>query len=319
MTKTAIQQTVVALVCSGWALTPLSSAQENQSSTNPFKDEPEAHVLYDRMVQSLRDANSLSFASDYRWEARGREIGHATYRAWLKKPNHFRLEASRFGKDGPSGILVGDGENAWIYWPAGKPRYGWEDSGEYGQWYEKYRLKSYMTKPARQGRHSIGHMTGKLGAGMSMTILDLSTFHGYTDSLQTYIDGARSLDSEMIGQEKCDVIEVSIMNHQRSWYLWLSKKDHLPRKLKQVVRVSYDIVTHEIWSDITINAEIPDKRFVWSPPAGWEEWKQPPIEAGLLKPGTPAPDFKLASMDGKDIQLSDYRGNFVWMYKWRAG
>ena len=32
------------------------------------------------------------------------------------------------------------------------------------------------------------------------------------------------------------------MKHQRSWYLWLSKRDHLPRKLKEIVRVSYDLV-----------------------------------------------------------------------------
>jgi hypothetical protein len=28
------------------------------------------------------------------------------------------------------------------------------------------------------------------------------------------------------------VIEVSMLSHQRSWQIWLSKRDHLPRKLK---------------------------------------------------------------------------------------
>jgi len=59
--------------------------------------------------------------------------------------------------------------------------------------------------------------------------------------------------------------------------------------------------------------------FAWKPPDGWTEWKQPPIEAGLLKPGTEAPDFDLASADGKRIKLSDYRGRVVWFYVWRAG
>ena len=45
----------------------------------------------------------------------------------------------------------------------------------------------------------------------------------------------------------------------------------------------------------------------------------PPIEDGLLKPGTKAPDFDLASADGKRIKLSDYRGQVVWFYIWRAG
>ncbi len=140
-------------------------------------------------------------------------------------------------------------------------------------------------------------------------------FHGYTDSLQPYLDGVRSTGIEKVDGVECDVIEVSMMNHQRSWYLWLSRNDHLPRKLKQVVRVTYDIITHEVWSDVAVNAEIPDDKFAWSPPPGWREWKMPSIEAGLLKPGTQAPDFELASVDGGRIRLSDFRGNFVWMFK----
>lgn len=284
-----------------------------------FKGDPDGRALYNRMVKALREARSLSFDCDYRWEARGKEIGHATYRTWLKKPNHFRLEATRFGDEAVSGILVGDGDHLWVYWPNGKPQYMWEHSGEFAKEYQKHRMTFYMTKRASQGRHSIGHETGRLGAGMSMTILDLSTFHGYTDSLQRYVDGVCQSGTEVVGEEPCDVIEVSIMKHQRSWYLWLSKKDHLPRKLKQVVRVSYDIVTHEVWSNIVVNEEISDDKFAWRPPVGWKEWKMPPIEAGLLKPGTQAPDFELASLDGETIRLSDFRGNFVWMYKWRCG
>ena len=45
----------------------------------------------------------------------------------------------------------------------------------------------------------------------------------------------------------------------------------------------------------------------------------PSIETGLLKPGTQAKDFELASLDGQPIRLSGFRGNFVWTYKWRSG
>ena len=59
-----------------------------------------------------------------------------------------------------------------------------------------------------------GHeVFGYLGV---MTILDPSTFHGYTDSLQAYIDGIRSLGTNTIGDEVCDGIEVSFMKHQRT-------------------------------------------------------------------------------------------------------
>jgi outer membrane lipoprotein-sorting protein len=287
---------------------------------NDFKDEPAAHALYDKMISTMREADSLSFKSEYRCEAQGRVIGHATYRAWLKKPNHFRLEASRFGQDSAAGVIVGDGDHLWIYWPNGKPRYGWEYSGEFAQQYEKHRLTSYLKKRTPLGKHSIGHEVVHLGTGLAtMTILDPSTFHGYTDSLQPYLDGVRHLKVEPVDREPCDVVEVSIMKGQRIWQLWLSKNDHLPRKLKQVIRVSYEIVTQEVWSDVAINRDISDDKLAWSPPEGWQEWKMPPIEAGLLKPGTPAPDFELASVDGKPIRLSGFRGNFVWLFKWRVG
>jgi hypothetical protein len=32
------------------------------------------------------------------------------------------------------GILVGDGDYFWIYWPKDKPRYGWE-TGKYAEEY----------------------------------------------------------------------------------------------------------------------------------------------------------------------------------------
>ena len=93
-------------------------------------------------------------------------------------------------------------------------------------------MTSYMTKPAPPGGHSILHEAGPTEAGLM--ILEPSTFHGYTDCLQEYVDGrAESAGTERIGSEECDKIEVSIMKHQRSWYLSLSRQDHLPRKPKQ--------------------------------------------------------------------------------------
>jgi outer membrane lipoprotein-sorting protein len=291
-----------------------------QADDGPPEDDAQAHALYDQMIKTMRDADSLSFESDYRWESQGRELSHVTYRVWLKKPNQFRVEASRFGSDKISGVLVGDGDHLWVYWPGGKPRYGWEESGKYGERFDKYKDVFYIEKPAPQGKHSIAHEVGQLGAGMCMTILDLSMFHGYVDCMQKYLDGVRMIGDEVINGEPCDQIEVSIMKHQRSWFLWLSRSDHLPRKLKEIVRVSREISTHETWSRVTLNAEIPAGQFAWSPPEGWEPWTQPRIEEGLLQPGVVAPDFKLAALDSdKKIGVSDFRGNFVWLYKWRCG
>ncbi len=295
------------------------SAPAQTKAPKTLSDEPKAHALYSQMVDAMRKANSLSWVSDYRWEARGQTLGHATYRIWLKKPNYARVEAARVGQTEPSGILVGDGDYFWIYWPKEKPRYGWERSGKYGEEYEKYRRTFYMKERTPPGRHSIGHKVGELGAGIAMTVIDPSTFHGYTDSLQPYVDGVRGMGEEEVQGEPCDVVEVSFMKHQRSWNLWLARKDHLPRKLKQVVRVSYEIVAEELWSDVILDAEIPKDRFAWSAPKDWKEWRMPAIEEGLLKPGTVAPDFELASVEGGKLKLSGFRGQIVWLNIWRWG
>jgi outer membrane lipoprotein-sorting protein len=305
---------VACLVCPRFGL-----AAENSAPQKPFQDEPAARQLYSGMVEAIRQAKSLSWVGDYRWEARGSELGHATYKIWLKKPNYARVEAVSARDAKAGGILVGDGDYFWIYWPNGKPRYGWENQGKYAEEYDKYGRLFYMKQRTPLGRHSIGHEVDKLGAGMSMTILDPSTFHGYTDSLQAYLDGVQNLGTEKVGEEEGDVIEVSFMKHQRSWNLWLSRKDHLPRKLKQVVRVSYDILIHEVWSNLAINPDIPAEKFCWSPPADWKEWRMPSIEEGLLKPGTEAPDFELTSIAGDPVKLSNFRGKIVWLNKWRCG
>ena len=87
-----------------------------------------------------------------------------SYRIWLKKPNYARVEMTRPGQKEPGGILVGDGDYFWTYWPEGKFRYPWEQSGKYAEEYEKYQRKFFMKKRTPVGMHSIGHeVFGNLG------------------------------------------------------------------------------------------------------------------------------------------------------------
>ena len=248
---------------------------QTASVKDTFKDEPEAHALYEKMIETMRNAESLSYKGD---------CGNCTYTIWMKKPNYFRVETvNRQGVE--CGTLVGDGDHLWIYWPEGNAPSN--DAGD----------NIYMKRAPENP----------------------STFHGYTDSLEPYLDGAKSWYTESIDGHECDVIEVSFMNRQRIWYLWLSKEDHLPRKLKEVVRVSRPLVGYEYWSDVKVNAEIPDEKFAWAPPAGWVQWTPPELDDELLKPGTEAPDFELLLADETKARLSDYRGRIVWFYMWRVG
>jgi peroxiredoxin len=70
---------------------------------------------------------------------------------------------------------------------------------------------------------------------------------------------------------------------------------------------------------VTVDQEIPEGTFAWTPPAGWTEWNLADEEDKLLKPGMKAPDFDLTSVDGGRIKLSDFRGKTVWLCFWRVG
>jgi peroxiredoxin/outer membrane lipoprotein-sorting protein len=307
---------LIALVSGLYWLAAAASAEEANTAATTFQDEPAAHAMYDQMIDAMRKADSLSFVSHHKFEVGDKVVADCRYYVLLKKPNFFRVEVES-NPGTTTGVLVGDGENLWIHWPQGRPNYSYDEfAGTEAD--PKARLTCYMTKPTPLARHSIGHETMLLGVDF-IPIIDASTFHGYTDSLQEYIDGVRSLGTETVGADECDGIEVSIMNGQRSWYLWLSRQDHLPRKLKQIVRVSNEVEMHEDWSSVTVNGDISDDLSKWTPPEGWTEWVRPDLDDLLLKPGAKAPDFELAAADGKQIKLSDYQGQVVWLCVWRVG
>jgi outer membrane lipoprotein-sorting protein len=291
-------------------------AKEQEASPRPvFADEPAAHALYDKMMAAMRDATSLVYQSDYTMKGLGGYASHATYTVWLKKPNYFRLEAASCADRSKSGIIVGDGNSLWLYWPNGRPHFFPYDADSTQSKFPDV----YMQEPAPPGMHSIGHKTMLLGVGIAMPILDPSTFHSYTDSLQPYLDAVRAVGVEKVGDEEFDVIEASIMKGQRSWALWLSRRDHLPRKLKEIIRGSSDVIVTEVWSSVVVNGEIADEKFHWQPPPGWTQWREPDLDDLLLKPGTLAPDFTFKTIDGATVKLSDLRGKVVWIWIWRYG
>jgi len=291
----------------------LGASQGKEPSDTLFQDDPLAHALYDKMKQALQDAETIYCRSQYQFEIPNLTPIYCQYELWMKKPNYARMEAYTMGS--LRGILVGDGEFFWIYWPNGRPKYNYEQMDEYLK--TSYNVYTKVLSPV--GHHSLAHMIDKLGAGTLMTIIEPSVFHGYIDPFDYYIDGVKSLGFENINEEECDVIEISFMKGQRTRQLWLSREDHLPRKLKEVIRVQQILSKEEVWTDLSLNQEIDDDKFSWKPPHDWQEWSLPDYKQGLLEPGTEAPDFDLFLVDGNRIKLSEQRGKVIWLMFWRAG
>ena len=152
-----------------------------------------------------------------------------------------------------------------------------------------------------------------------MMIFQPSYFHKCPNSIDSDIDSVVVHGKEKVDKELCDFIEISYLDHQRSRYFWLEENDHLPRKIKEIVRVSHDLIIEEHWENLCINRDIPDSMFIWAPPDDWTEITEPSMESRLLPIGTPAPDFSFKTLDGKIFTLSDYRGKVVLINFWRVG
>jgi peroxiredoxin/outer membrane lipoprotein-sorting protein len=237
----------------------------------------------------------------------------SSYKLWLKKPSFARMEGYRAGGE-LGGVLVGDGEAFWIYWPNGRPNWG-EDSLAYAS----SRMKKYVRFPIPAKSFSIAHHAPELGTGMLMTIFQPSVFHGMHDLLLDNMDGVKAKGTESIGNEMCNVIEVSYMSGQRTNIIWLSQGDNLPRKLKQTINVKFVLTIYEEWSHVEIGSDLFDSLFSWKPPEDSKEIFEPNLEEGLLRPGTPAPDFQLPLVSGDTFKLSAHRGKPVVLNFWRVG
>ncbi|UCG32099.1 MAG: hypothetical protein JSU68_10580 [Phycisphaerales bacterium] len=271
-------------------------------------DESEAHARYDEMIRSLRQTRSLRYDAICSMQAEGMPASTGRCRVWLAKPNYFRVESIQDGQT--QGVLVGDGHDLWIHWPGEPPSFS-PDAATEGP----VQANTYLTKPAPQGAHSILHEAAFIGIHM---VFDASTFHGYTDSLQPYLDGVRSIGIEDIDGQPCDVIELSFLEGQRVWRIWLGRNDSIPRKFEESVIVANPVQCSERWINVCIDEPIDRERFRWNRPAGWVRREWPGSSWTILKPGRKAPEFELKCADGSMRRLAEC-GDVIWLVFWRFG
>lgn len=301
---------IVASIClllEGWALHVVGSSPARWRPALAVQDEPDAHALYNAMIQAMQKAQSLSYTS----RCTRPDDRTCTYHVSLKKPG---LLSVTMTNDPSTRItsLLSDGAHLWTYWSGDRPvlRVDTEDG------YEQTRSNVYMKKGFIPAETSVQSEITCLRLAWFGPILDPSLFHGAADPLESCLDGVRSRGPYRMGGEDYDVIEVSYQKARRTRYFWLLRKDHLPRRIKEVLRGAENEVTVEEWSDVAVNGEIPQKALAWSPPEGWRQWTPPAPEVSLLREGHKAPDFTLQSAQRGKVRLADYHGKVLWLYFW---
>ncbi len=301
---------VAGLLLEAWALYVVGASPRRWRPALIVKDETAAHVLYDTMIRTVHDARSLSYTS----ACSNPDDRTSTYRIWLKKPGSFHVEQTNDAST-KSTTLLDDGNCLWVHWAGDRPTLLIDTEKSHAD----ARSNVYVKKASLAGGGSISNQAAMLGTALVELIFDPSVFYGSPSPLSPYLDGIRSRGTNRVRGEVCDVIEVSFMRARWTWYIWLSRQDHLPRKLKRVDRGVDTRVTVEEWSNVTVNAEIPPKVLAWSPPPDWHQWNPPRLEDSLLQSGQEAPDFTLRSARRGKLRLSDYRGRVVWLYVWDTG
>jgi len=266
--------------------------------------------IYQRFTSALDKMKTFSLDSKYLWTAGGETIGDCTIRYLLKKPDLYRVEnvdqQSRL-----AGILVCDGEFCWKRWPLGTTFFS-----QYTGTIEK-EVKIYTKDRAMQGM-SISHQLNTLPE-VCMPVFNANAFFGGTESVMEYLDEIELIGEEEIEGEPCHTLEVSMMEGQRVRTIWLSKKDFLPRKLFSDLIVANPQTTTEVWSKISVDPELDDALFAWTPPDDYEERRTPTVEEMILQVGDEAADFTLDDADGKPLALAEFKDKIIWLMFWRIG
>ncbi|MDR3711101.1 MAG: hypothetical protein P4L33_22590 [Capsulimonadaceae bacterium] len=269
--------------------------------------DPEALAVYREMIAAFRAAQSLSFEirSEHRYWLADESVTGMT-RLWLSKPNQLRQES--FDSSGAlyATSVVSDGRLLG-YWYGKRPKYEGEEEDAYQRTCEN----AYYQRDVDMGStYPFLNDTAQVLRMMPfIQAVEPGLFFRREPPRNRLIVAYRSYGTEVVDGQICDIVEIemSIETPHRSTRIWIARSDRFPRRAIETWAGAMEWTTTEEWRNVSPIAEMPDGTFRWEPPDGWTRWSLAP-DAGLIAPGTPAPDFDVALLDGGKLNPAKLRG-----------
>lgn len=255
-----------------------------------------ARRLLKQMAATYGNMKSCSFKLDITSKTNGTSDN---IKGWLKyrKPNHAIIVMT--GADGTSRV-VADGKNVYALMPAIKDRYLKVPVPE-----------SELTIPAA--------IQGGRASGIGLLPFLIAGYDPY-DVLSKQIMSLKMLPDDKVEEDSVQVVEAvekSENQGEAKVQIKIRKKDNILRQVS-VETSDGSLSFKETYTQITVNPAIPDTLFSFTPPRGYKAVAtfDPPRYAPSIKPGVDPIAIKGSDMNGKEIQLSDFKGKVVLLDFW---
>ncbi|MEO7717222.1 MAG: DUF2092 domain-containing protein [Capsulimonas sp.] len=263
--------------------------------------------LYEKMLDQIRSAKTLSADIHSVTSSNARVSFRSGALLRARKPYQAHIESwIMYPDDGEiahgQSVCVADGHNFWCYWPNGR-------ANEISRTMEHdvYYHAPSPTGLAAPNREMI------MSLGMVSSAVDIRTLHGGRDVQRKKDDVFRWTGAEDIDGHHCDLLDIT--SSQSTTRLWISATDHLPRRhiwRQEDESVDESVMeSDERWTNVMVDADLPDSLFQWEPPAGWRQWYYPEPGAQLIRAETMAPDFEISGLNGETYTQAMYRGKIL--------